>query len=97
MYNHRHILGRSGGFTGVSAGFPGEEHVLQHLKPESQLRSKKADGGCVFGGPCCEDAGFLGKKWIYLERNTLHRGWAVLKGKSSLGRNTLHTGDSGLT
>ena len=44
-------------WSGVSAGFPGEEHVLQHLKPESKLRSKKADGGCVFGGPCCEDAG----------------------------------------
>ena len=40
---------------------------------------------------------FLGKKWIYLERNTLHRGWAILKGKSSLGRNTLHRGDSRLT
>ena len=47
--------------SGISAGFPGEEHVLQHLKPESKLRSKKADGGCVFGGPCHEDAGCAGR------------------------------------
>ena len=24
---------------------------------------------------------FLGKKWIYFERNTLHRVWAILEGK----------------
>ena len=38
-------------WSGVSAGLPGEEHVLLHLKPELQLRSKKADGVRVFGGP----------------------------------------------
>ena len=32
----------------------------------------------------------IGKKWIYLERNTLHRVWAILEGTSSLGGNTLH-------
>ena len=32
----------------------------------------------------------IGKKWIYLERNTLHRVWAISEGKSSLGGNTLH-------
>ena len=30
-----------------------------------------------------------GKKWIYLERNTLHRVWTISEGKSGLGRNTL--------
>lgn len=34
---------------GVSAGFPGEEHVLQHLKPELQLRSKN-----FLGSACLE-------------------------------------------
>ena len=26
----------------------------------------------------------IGKKWIYLERNTLHRVWAISEGESSL-------------
>ena len=26
----------------------------------------------------------IGKKWIYLETNTLHRVWAISEGKSSL-------------
>ena len=47
-------------WSGVSAGLPGEEHVLLHLKPELQLRSKKADGVRVFGGPRHEDAGSAG-------------------------------------
>lgn len=47
-------------WSGVSAGFPGEEHVLQHLKPELQLRSKKAEGVRVFGGPRHEDASCVG-------------------------------------
>ena len=32
----------------------------------------------------------IGKKWIYLERNTLHRVWAISEGKSNLGGNILH-------
>ena len=47
-------------WSGVSAGLPGEEHVLQHLKPELQLRSKKADGVRVFRGPRHEGAGSAG-------------------------------------
>ena len=26
----------------------------------------------------------IGKKWIYVERNTFHRVWAISEGKSSL-------------
>ena len=33
-----------------------------------------------------------GKKWVYLERNTLRRErvWAISEGKCGLGRNALH-------
>ena len=37
------------------------------------------------------------KKWIYLERNTLHRMWAMSEGKNRPKRNTFHRQECGLS
>ena len=37
------------------------------------------------------------KKWIYLERNTLHRMWAISEGENGPKRNTFHRQECGLS
>ena len=39
----------------------------------------------------------IGKKWIYLERNILHRMWAISEGKNRPKRNTFHRQECGLS